>query len=82
MTEHHIEIRPVSPQHVSDALFKAVGQRPKSVNCPSGVEAKTGKTFRCTLTDSKGTKYGLTVTETSVSNNKVEMNIRVDQHPQ
>lgn len=65
---------------VSNALFNATGQRPKLVTCPSNIEVKTGKTFRCTLTAFDGTKVDATVKETSVSSNKVQLHIQVDKH--
>jgi hypothetical protein len=65
---------------VSDAIFNATGQRPKTVTCPSNIDAKVGKTFRCTLTAKDGTKIGATVTETSIANGKVQMHIQVDKH--
>jgi hypothetical protein len=67
---------------VSNALFNATGQHPKSVSCPSSIDAKVGKTFRCTITDDNGTKIGATVTETSIKNGKVQMHIQVDKTPQ
>ncbi|MDQ6778875.1 MAG: DUF4333 domain-containing protein [Actinomycetota bacterium] len=67
-------------QEVSNALYKTVGQRPKSVACPQGVEAKAGKTFRCTLTAKDGTTVGVTVTETSITNGVAHLDIQVDKH--
>jgi hypothetical protein len=66
-------------QDVSNAVFTATGQRPKTVTCPKNIDAKVGKTFRCTLTASDGTKIGATVTETSITNGKVQMHIQVDK---
>jgi hypothetical protein len=66
-------------QTVSAALFKAVGQHPASVSCPSNIPAKVGHAFRCTITDSRGNKIGTTVTETSVSGSTAQLHVVVDQ---
>lgn len=66
---------------VAAALYQAVGQHPKSVTCPSDIAAKAGKTFRCTLTASDGTRYGVTVTEQSVTGSTVRIHVQVDRHP-
>jgi NAD(P)H-hydrate repair Nnr-like enzyme with NAD(P)H-hydrate epimerase domain len=35
---------------IEDNLEKSVGQKVSSVDCPSGVEVKTGATFDCAVT--------------------------------
>lgn len=34
---------------IEENLEKSVGQKVSSVDCPSGVEVKAGKTFECTV---------------------------------
>ena len=67
-------------KQIADQLAANVGQRPTSVTCPDNLKAKVGTTMRCTL-DSSGTKYGLTVTVTSIKDNTVNFNIKVDEKP-
>ncbi len=35
---------------IEENLQKSAGQKVSSVDCPSGVEVKAGKTFECTVT--------------------------------
>jgi hypothetical protein len=64
-------------QSVSNGIYKAVGQRPASVSCPSNIPVKTGHTFTCTIADSTGQKLPATVTETSVSGTTAQIHISV-----
>jgi Domain of unknown function (DUF4333) len=66
-------------QAVSTALYKAVGQHPALVSCPSNIPKKVGHAFRCTITDSRGNKIGATVTETSASGSGVQLRVLVDR---
>jgi hypothetical protein len=69
-----------NPDHaVSTALYKAVGQHPALVSCPSNIPEKVGHAFRCTITDSRGNKIGATVTETSTSGSDVQLRVLVDR---
>jgi uncharacterized protein DUF4333 len=65
---------------IADALEKAVGQRPDSVECPDPVPAKEGETFRCELS-AGSTRYGLTGTITSLSDGKAQYDVKVDEKP-
>jgi hypothetical protein len=67
-------------QGISDALEKATGQAPDSVDCPGSVKAKADESVRCELT--AGTdRYGLTATITSYENGKAEYDVKVDDEP-
>lgn len=68
-------------KQVADQLQAKVGQKPKSVSCPGNLEATQGKTMRCSLVDNTGAKYGVTVTVTSIKDNTVNFDIKVDDKP-
>src|SRR3954453_176912 len=62
-----------------DALEKLVGTRP-DVACPKDPEAKVGAPPRCTLTaGSDPTRYGVTVTVTSVQGAAARFDVEVDK---
>ncbi|MGZ4469257.1 MAG: DUF4333 domain-containing protein [Nocardioidaceae bacterium] len=65
---------------VSDRLTATVGQRPDNVSCPHALDGTKGATTRCTLTAGH-TKYGVTVTTTSVQGGHVKFAIKVDNKP-
>ena len=65
---------------IADALEKAVGQRPDSVECPDSVKAKVGETFRCELSAGSD-RYGLTGTITSLNDGKAQYDVKVDDKP-
>jgi hypothetical protein len=69
-------------QGISDALEESVGQRPDSVECPSGLTAKVGETIRCELTAGSD-RVGLTATITSYdnTNGNAQYSIKVDDQP-
>jgi len=67
-------------KQIADQLAAKAGERPTSVSCPGNLKAKEGTTMRCTLVASGG-KYGLTVTVTSVKDNTVNFDIKVDDKP-
>jgi hypothetical protein len=46
---------------IEDNLQKSVGQKVSSVDCPSGVEVKAGKTFDCAITLADGKKETATL---------------------
>ncbi len=56
------------------------GERPSSVTCPDDLKAKEGTTMRCMLAASSGS-YGRTVTVTSVKDDTVNFDIKVDDEP-
>jgi hypothetical protein len=63
------------------ALERQIGVRP-DITCPKGVEAKVGATTRCTLTAAGDpTKYGVTVTVTSVDGDSPDLQVEVDKEP-
>ena len=66
-------------KEISDDLTKVVGQRPKSITCPSDLKGVVGTKMRCQLEASDGSKIGLTVTVTSVKGSTVKFHIKVDQ---
>jgi hypothetical protein len=68
-------------QDVSQALVRAVGQRPQAVSCPDDVPAKNGHHFRCVVTEEGGTRFGATVTESNVHDERVHLDVQVDEHP-
>ncbi|MCU1670913.1 MAG: hypothetical protein JWP40_3840 [Blastococcus sp.] len=64
-----------------NALEKQVGTRP-TVSCPNDLDARVGATTRCTLTaGSDPTKYGVTVTVTSVKDANATFDVKVDTKP-
>lgn len=67
-------------KQIADQLAVNAGERPSSVSCPGKLKAKDGTTMRCTLVASGG-KYGVTVTVTSIKDNTVNFNIKVDDKP-
>jgi hypothetical protein len=67
-------------KQISAALEKEVGQKPDKVTCPGDVDAEKGKTMKCELT-ADGTTYGLTITITSVKDDNVKFDIKVDSTP-
>lgn len=67
-------------QGVADALEKAVGQRPDSVECPGSVKAKAGESVRCELS-AGSVRYGLTATVSSYDNGKAQYEVKVDDKP-
>jgi NAD(P)H-hydrate repair Nnr-like enzyme with NAD(P)H-hydrate epimerase domain len=46
---------------IEENLEKSVGQKVSSVDCPSGVEVKAGKTFDCTVSLAGGTQETATL---------------------
>jgi hypothetical protein len=65
-----------------DALQQQIGVRP-TISCPDDVKAEVGVKTRCTLTGGDDpTRYGVTVTVTSVDGTNAEFDIQVDQQPQ
>lgn len=75
---------PVTQQELEnqaiDSLTEEVGQRPDTVRCNGGIDAKVGATQRCILTAGGG-KVGLTATVTSVGGGKVDIDFQVDDTP-
>lgn len=67
-------------QGIVEALEKAVGQRPDSVECPGPVKAKPGESVRCELS-AGADSYGLTATVRSYDNGKAQYDVKVDDKP-
>jgi hypothetical protein len=64
-----------------DALEEQIGLRPE-ITCPEDLEAKVGAETRCTLTGGDDpTKYGVTVTVTSVDGDNAQFDVEVDDQP-
>ena len=68
-------------KEVTTELTRAVGQTPKSVSCPDKLKAKVDATTRCTLTADDGTRFGVTLTVTSVGGGHTKFHIQVDSKP-
>ncbi|HEV7188194.1 MAG TPA: DUF4333 domain-containing protein [Blastococcus sp.] len=63
------------------ALEQKIGVRP-DVTCPKELAATVGATTRCTLTaPGDSTKYGVTVTVTSVDGDTPNLKVEVDKQP-
>jgi uncharacterized protein DUF4333 len=63
------------------SLSKEVGQTPKSISCPSDLDAKEGEKETCTLTDNEGNTYDMTAEITSVDGDNVEFHFQVADQP-
>jgi hypothetical protein len=63
----------------TEQLTEFAGRAPDDVECPDDLNLTVGATMRCTLTDG-GTRFGLTVTVTSVAEDgNADLDIEVDQ---
>jgi uncharacterized protein DUF4333 len=51
----------IDSKQAEDFVKGAFEKPPRSVKCPSGVEAKTGGTFTCKAVDSTGKRYDVTL---------------------
>ncbi len=56
---------------VTDVVARQTGFHPKDVKCPSGVEAKAGKTFDCHFTGPEPKPYVAHMRVTAVNGEKV-----------
>lgn len=65
---------------VGAALEQQVGRAPDKVVCPGDLAAKVGTKMRCVLT-ADGTRYGVTLTVSSVKGDTVNFGIKVDDAP-
>ena len=52
---------------ISQNIQKQLGQKPKSVSCPSTIKAKKGATFTCTVTAADGAKATIKATQTDAN---------------
>jgi hypothetical protein len=65
---------------VSNLIEQEVGRAPDSVDCPNPLDAEVGAEVRCTLTDGD-TKLGVTVAAKEVKDERVILDIQVDNKP-
>lgn len=65
----------------TEQLTEFAGRAPDEVDCPDDLALTVGATTRCTLTDG-GTRFGFTVTVTSVAEDgNADLDIEVDDEP-
>lgn len=64
-----------------EKLEAAAKKKAKSVTCDDAIEAKTGQTQHCVLTDSNGTKWNVTATVTAVKDDNTRIDFKVDKTP-
>jgi hypothetical protein len=65
----------------ADALEEQTGVRPE-ISCPD-LESEVGAEGRCTLVPGgDATEYGVTVTVTSIDDDRPTFEVRVDEEPQ
>ena len=62
------------------ALTRSVGVAPKSITCPSDLEAKKGANETCTLTAPNGDTVAVTATVTRVSGTTYKLSFKVGTH--
>ncbi|MBV7246486.1 DUF4333 domain-containing protein [Streptomyces sp. MW-W600-10] len=67
-------------KQASAALSKKIGREIDDVTCENDLKAKAGETTRCEVTVG-GQKQGMTATATSVDDDKVKMDFKVDDAP-
>ncbi|CAM5460747.1 DUF4333 domain-containing protein [Streptomyces fimicarius] len=67
-------------KQASAALSKKIGREIDDVTCEDDLKAEAGETTRCELTVG-GQKLGMTATATSVDDDKVKMDFKVDDAP-
>lgn len=62
----------------SASLTKETGQKPAAIDCPEDLKAEVGETEVCSLEDQQGGEYDMTITITSVDDDKnAEFDIQV-----
>ncbi len=66
---------------VKTKLETAVGAKARGVSCPDELNVEAKAKTRCTLEAMDGTKFGVTVTVTSVKGDDAELDYQVDQSP-
>ncbi|MTJ63059.1 DUF4333 domain-containing protein [Nocardia seriolae] len=66
---------------VSDFYREKVGVAPKSSTCNGLLRGATGATIRCVITESDGTRWGVTAKTTNVEGTKVNYDMIVDDQP-
>ncbi|MFE2291542.1 DUF4333 domain-containing protein [Streptomyces sp. NPDC059452] len=63
---------------VSKKLAESTGQPEPDVTCPEDLVGKLDTTTRCTLTAGDGSTVGVTVTVTSVVDDRINFDIKAD----
>lgn len=64
---------------VAEKLAETTGQPKPDITCPEDLAGKVGTTTRCTLTAGDGSTLGVTVTVTSVEDEKINFDIEADE---
>jgi hypothetical protein len=68
----------IDPKKAEDLAVKALDPKPRSVECPSGVEAKTDATFRCQIAYDDGDKATLPMRVTNAEGRIETMGDQLD----
>ncbi|MEW2068735.1 DUF4333 domain-containing protein [Streptomyces sp. NPDC007346] len=66
---------------VAEKLAETTGQPTPDITCPEDLVGKVDTTTRCTLTAKDGSTLGVTVTVTSVEDEKINFDIKADDTP-
>ncbi|MFE2997126.1 DUF4333 domain-containing protein [Nocardia sp. NPDC059246] len=66
---------------VSNFYQSKVGAAPQSSTCNGLLRGATGSTIRCVVTESDGTRWGVTAKTTNVEGSKVNYDMIVDDQP-
>lgn len=66
---------------VSNFYQERVGTAPKSSTCTGLLRGATGTKVRCVVTESDGTRWGVTATTTNVEGDQVNYDMIVDDQP-
>ncbi|MFE3516420.1 DUF4333 domain-containing protein [Streptomyces sp. NPDC059166] len=64
---------------VSEKLARTTGQPEPDISCPEDLTGKVGTTTRCELTAKDGSTLGVTVTVTSVEEERINFDIKADE---
>ncbi|MFJ3227915.1 DUF4333 domain-containing protein [Streptomyces sp. NPDC086783] len=64
---------------VAGQLAATTGQPKPDVACPEDLAGKVGTTTRCTLTAGDGSTLGVTITVTSVEDERIKFDIEADR---
>ncbi|WP_067688732.1 DUF4333 domain-containing protein [Nocardia jejuensis] len=67
--------------NVSNFYQEKVGVAPKSSTCTGLLRGATGTSVRCVVTESDGTRWGVTATTTNVEGDQVNYDMIVDDKP-
>ncbi|MGV9664476.1 DUF4333 domain-containing protein [Nocardia niigatensis] len=66
---------------VSNAYQEKVGSAPQSATCNGLLRGATGSTIRCVVTETTGTRWGVTAKTTNVEGSKVNYDMNLDDKP-